>query len=185
MGAERRKQVLLGGLALVVAVVVYRAWLAGPSTVQSRASNHVGAPARGPAAGKAAGAEAADVHLAALEAERPKPGESARNLFAFKLKPPPPPPPSAMPRLPAAPVVPAGPPPPPPLPPIAFKFIGIVEASAQPAKIAVLSDGHNVFQGREGDIIEGRYRILRIGVESIEMAYLDGRGRQTIRLTGS
>jgi hypothetical protein len=31
----------------------------------------------------------------------------------------------------------------------------------------------------------GQYRILRIGAESIEMSYLDGRGRQTIRLTGS
>ena len=38
--------------------------------------------------------------------------------------------------------------------------------------------------GKEGDIIDGRYRILKIGTESIEMAYLDGRGRQTIRLTG-
>jgi hypothetical protein len=49
----------------------------------------------------------------------------------------------------------------------------------------VLSDGRNVFYGREGDIIEGRYRILRIGVESIEMTYVDGGGQQTIRLTGS
>ena len=50
----------------------------------------------------------------------------------------------------------------------------------------MLSDGRNPpFQGEEGDIIEGRYRILKIGVESIELAYLDGRGRQTIRLTGS
>ena len=38
--------------------------------------------------------------------------------------------------------------------------------------------------GKEGDIIDGRYRILKIGTESIEMAYVDGRGRQTIRLTG-
>ena len=38
--------------------------------------------------------------------------------------------------------------------------------------------------GKEGDIIDGRYRILKIGTESIEIAYLDGRGRQTIRLTG-
>ena len=38
--------------------------------------------------------------------------------------------------------------------------------------------------GKEGDIIDGRYRILKIGTESIEMAYPDGRGRQTIRLTG-
>ncbi len=39
--------------------------------------------------------------------------------------------------------------------------------------------------GHEGDTVLGQYRILRIGAESIEMSYLDGRGRQTIRLTGS
>ena len=49
----------------------------------------------------------------------------------------------------------------------------------------MLSDGRNVFYGREGDTIEGRYRILRIGVESIELARLDGTGRQVIRLSGS
>ena len=54
------------------------------------------------------------------------------------------------------------------------------------AKIAILSDGQNPpFLGKEGAIIEGRYRILKIGVESVELAYADGRGRQTIRLTGS
>ena len=50
----------------------------------------------------------------------------------------------------------------------------------------MLSDGRGpcAVHGKEGDIIEGRYRIVRIGDESIEMEYLDGRGRQTIRLTG-
>jgi hypothetical protein len=75
--------------------------------------------------------------------------------------------------------VPAGP------PPIPLRFIGTVDELARHLKLAVLSDGRNVFYGREGDIIEGRYRILRIGVESIEMNYVDGRGQQTIRLTGS
>jgi hypothetical protein len=57
---------------------------------------------------------------------------------------------------------------------------------ADNAKIAILSDGQNPpFLGKEGAIIEGRYRILKIGVESVELAYADGRGRQTIRLTGS
>ena len=41
------------------------------------------------------------------------------------------------------------------------------------------------YQAAKADIIEGRYRILQIGVESIEMAYLDGRGRQTIRLSAT
>jgi hypothetical protein len=75
---------------------------------------------------------------------------------------------------------PAGPPPPPPIP---LKFIGKVE-SGKAGLVAVLSDNRGVYQGRQGDIIEGRYRILRIGVESVDLAYLDGRGRQTIRLTG-
>jgi len=43
----------------------------------------------------------------------------------------------------------------------------------------------NILRGAEGDVIEGRWRIVKIGVESIDMAYLDGRGRQTIRLTGT
>ena len=58
--------------------------------------------------------------------------------------------------------------------------------AADGEKIAILSDGRNApFYGKEGAIIEGRYRILKIGVESVELAYADGRGRQTIRLTGS
>jgi hypothetical protein len=51
--------------------------------------------------------------------------------------------------------------------------------------MAVLSDNRGVYWGREGDTIEGRYRIVRIGTESIELAHLDGNGRQTIRLSGS
>jgi hypothetical protein len=123
------------------------------------------------------------VHLDALAAERPKPGSGQRNLFRFKPKPPPPPPPKVTaPAETASP--PAGPPPPPPLPPITLKFIGIFDRAGQ--KIAVLTDsaGH-VDYGLEGSTIGGRYRLLKIGVESIEMSYLDGRGRQTIRLTGS
>jgi hypothetical protein len=66
-----------------------------------------------------------------------------------------------------------------------MRFIGIVEAPERSQKIAILTVGRGIYRGREGDIIEGRYRLLRIGVESIEMAYLDGQGRQTIRLSGS
>ena len=52
--------------------------------------------------------------------------------------------------------------------------------------MAVLSDGRGTpVHGKEGDIILGQYRIVRIGAESMEMSYLDGRGRTTIRLSGS
>ena len=80
---------------------------------------------------------------------------------------------------------PAGPPPPPPLPPIPLRFIGLVDAPSQAGRVAILSDGKgNVFYGKEGDTIEGRYRMLRVAPEAVELAYVDGRGRQSIRLSG-
>jgi hypothetical protein len=79
-------------------------------------------------------------------------------------------------------MTPAGPPPP---PPIALRFIGLVEAPGQAGRVAILSDGRgNVFYGKEGDTVEGRYRMLKIGPDAVELSYVDGRGRQTIRLSG-
>ena len=126
---------------------------------------------------------APDVHLETLNVERPKPDEVNRNLFRFKPKPAPPSPASPMTPRPA-PSTPAGPPAAPALPPIPFKFSAILEQG--PVKIAVLADnmGHLIY-AKEGETVEGRYKVWRIGVESIEMSYLDGRGRQTIRLSGS
>jgi len=137
--------------------------------------------------------QAAGVRLAALTSAREEPGASARNPFRFERRgaggggggtaglasesPAPP--------LTLTPVEPATPTGPPPLAPIALKFIGRVE-TADGLTVAVLSagEGRAPLHGKEGDIIDGRYRILKIGTESVEMAYLDGRGRQTIRLTG-
>ena len=36
----------------------------------------------------------------------------------------------------------------------------------------------------EGELVLGQYRVVRIGVESVVMEYLDGRGRQTIPMRG-
>ena len=147
-----------------------------------------------PAARRAAGARAASpedvgvVNMPSLAITRPGPDVGARNPFRFR--PVAPPPSVELPRRPqgpgemAGPVMPTLPPGPPPPPPITLKFIGVVEQNAR-LKLAVLSDGRNVLYGKEGDTIEGRYRIERIGPESIDMAYLDGRGRQTLRLSGS
>jgi len=182
MEPERRKQLLLVTLVALLLVAVTLAYRGRTTTsdVTPPPSNRTGAARTPPAPAPGT----LDVHLEALSANRPKPEAVERNLFRFKTKPPPPaPPPVAV--APVAPV-PTGPPPPPPPPPIPYKFIGLVSVPGQSTRIAVLSDGRsNPLYGREGDIIEGRFRIVRIGVESVEMEYVDGRGRQTIRLTGS
>ena len=187
MERRARRQLLVGLLAVVlVGAAVYLWWPAAPSGTSTAASN----PGTGhpPAPRQAAGAApVVDVHLEALKTERPTPGDAERNLFRFQ--------PKAAPAPPRPPAPPPSPAPPPPntqapaqgsgLAPITLKFFGVVARPGQP-KIAALSDGAgHTFYGREGDIIEGRYRIVRIGEESIEMSYPDGRGRQTIRLTGS
>jgi hypothetical protein len=78
--------------------------------------------------------------------------------------------------------VPEPPPGPPPPPPINLKFIGLVEAGGR--SVAVLSDGRDILYGREGEIVDGRYLISKINVETIEVSYPDGTGRRVIRLTG-
>lgn len=131
--------------------------------------------------------ESLNVELDRLNAPPPPPS-AERNPFRFEPKPLPAPmsmpysgggAPGARGARPdsAQPPGPLGP------PPIPLKFIGILDAPGA-GKIAALSDGRNVFNGREGDIIDGRYRIVHIGVESIVLERVDGSGRQTIPLTG-
>jgi hypothetical protein len=184
MATERSRQLVLGALVLVLAVVIVKMW-PGTSTAPAPTSNRAAASsgARPP---QAAAAAPPAVHLDVLNGERPRPERTERNLFRFKERAAPAAPTPIQHVEPAEPVVAPGPPPPPTLAPITLKFIGIVEAPSHGERIAVLSDGRNApFYGKEGAIIEGRYRILKIGVESVEIAYADGRGRQTIRLTGS
>jgi hypothetical protein len=186
---QRRQVILLAVLATGLAALVI--WQLRPAA-DGGVATAPAARGQSAAARTAPGAEAEpsdplEVSLDRLAAIRPEPAGSNRNPFRFRPDPPPAPPPSLPPsatRAPAEELGPTGPPTPPPPAPIAFKFIGVLTAEG-PGKVAVLSDGRAVYHGREGEIIEGRYRIIRIGEESIQMEHLDGRGRQTIRLSGS
>ena len=179
----------LGRQAVMVVVLIGTAWWGYrqffPADGASPASNAVntgGAP--GPVIPASSLPPA--LKLAALEPVEGKPAAN-RNPFRFG-EPPPPPPPPPRPKVieaPPPPVVPTGPPPPPPGPPqIPLKFIGVMQLP-NGLKRAALSDGRATLSGGEGDVIDGRYRIVKIGVESIVMEYLDGKGRQTIPLRGT
>ena len=175
MPPERARTIArLGVLGTLAALAVYVFWPAADATRASQSAPRGGTRGAGPSS-----VSAPDVHLRTLDDARAEPETPLqRNLFRFRTRAPAPRVERRVEPIAAAPVPPA-------LAPIAMRFIGLVETQEHAQKIAIFSDGRGIYQGREGDIIEGRYRILRIGVESAELAYLDGRGRQTIRLSGS
>lgn len=173
---------ILLGIA-VAAFAALKLWPA-PSAVPQPATSNTRASAKGK--DKAAIDPAAlDVRLGDLTEKRPGPGEAERNPFRFQPKPPPPPPPGAGrangPK--PAPPVETGPPPPPPPPPIPLKFFGIVEKLGL-GKVAAFTDCRSTYYGGEGGIVAGQYRLVKIGIESVVVEYVDGRGRTTIRLSG-
>lgn len=71
------------------------------------------------------------------------------------------------------------------VPRVQLRMIGLVDASEPTGRIAVLTDGEVVFHGREGEIVEGRYRILSVGPVSVEIESVDDGRRQVLRLSGS
>ena len=185
-GKRRRELALAGAAVLLLAVAV---WSMQRGTAQSPvAAPPAGAPAAKPQVEKKE--PAAEIDLTALEAERPEPDESSRDPFRFKPRPAVSLPPAVLKQQQQAAAAAAeqaarAPVEPPPLPRIPLKYIGeMADPLNAGRRVAILSDTRGVYYGREGEVVEGRYRIVRIGVESIELAYLDGRGRQTIRQTG-
>jgi hypothetical protein len=72
---------------------------------------------------------------------------------------------------------------PPPPAPIPLRYVGYADNPGS-GRVAALSDGRFTYNGKEGDVIEGKWRIVRIGVESIVIEYVNGTGRQTLRLAG-
>ena len=182
--AGRPRPWLIVALALAVGLALVSWVMTGKSAAPAaRASN----PRVQAAKKEVASVEPADLNVRLEDLKQPRPDSQAsdRNPFRFYVKPPPPPPPvpPVPSRVVAPPPVPDGPVLPPPPPKIPLKFIGIIEEKGG-AKLAAFSDCRVTMHGREGEIIAGQYRLVHIGVESVVMEYADGRGRETIRMSG-
>ena len=167
------------GVALV-ALVAYYMWPETPIVPAAVPPPRTQA-ARG-GAGDSVTPEDLDVRIEALQAKRPDTGEIERNPFRFRPPPaPPPPPPVKM--LPPAPVGPPPPPGPEAVPPIPLKFMGTVEGPG--IKLAALTDCKGfTYSGREGETIDGRFKLVRIQTETVVMEYVNGTGRTTISKSG-
>jgi hypothetical protein len=113
-----------------------------------------------------------------------------RNLFAVGQPPPPPLPPE--PKIKpkpgsqvAAVAPPTGPPQPPPepqAPPITLKYYGYSSARGDSRKRAFFLDGDDILVAAEGETVKKRYRVVRIGVNSVVMEDTQFKHEQTLPL---
>jgi hypothetical protein len=72
---------------------------------------------------------------------------------------------------------------PPPPPPIELKFYGFANKPGEPRRV-FLAKGDDIFIAGEGDIVDRRYKVLRIGPGAIEVQdVLNPTNRQNIPIT--
>jgi hypothetical protein len=170
------------GVALV-ALVAYQMWPEPSAAPAAATSNRRTAAARNSAASAEIDPAELKVRLEALQAQREGFGDGERNPFRFQPPPAPPPPKLPPVTMPAGPVGPPPPPLPPPIPPVPLKFMGTVEKPG--LTLAALTDCKGFsYAAREGELIDGRYRLVKIQVESVILEYSNGTGRTTVRKSG-
>jgi hypothetical protein len=199
LAAENRKKAIwaaaLGGIAvLALAYEVLPFFLGGTSPAATvapatSAPLHAAAAARSGAkhAKKVQGEPSLDptLHLTALDStEQIKYSGSGRNIFVSQAEPPPTPITTGATdhaKVEAPPVY--TPPPTPQAPPIPLKFFGFANQPGEPKRV-FLSQGEDVFIAGEGEIVDRRYKVVRISATSVEMQDVVNSGPpQSIPLT--
>lgn len=197
LGAESRNKVIaaiaLGVVAVVLLVVEFGSYFSGPSTSTAAASSSEAQPVpeQTPRAqttsrsrsgsGKKASSENLDPTLRydLLKAsEDTTYSGTGRNIFRVFVEPPPK---AIQSPIIAQPQVPQGPPQPPPPPPIDLKFYGFATPAGGTKRI-FLAKGEDVFIAKEGDIVDRRYKVMRISNNAVDILDVLSNNRQSIPL---
>jgi hypothetical protein len=171
-GTPRSQVVLLTALA---AVVAYQFWGGSPAVTGTTASNPL---AQGTSMDPAI-EPVSHVRLDLLTKEAPAYSPPKRNPFRYYVRPapvirrpeplPPPPPPV---------FVNPGPPPP---PPIRLRYVGSLTKPDLGLVVMLRDEGTGVTHtAQAGQVVDGRYRLISVTQDAVEVAHLDGRGRQRI-----
>ncbi|MGH9651552.1 MAG: hypothetical protein ACRD3I_13935, partial [Terriglobales bacterium] len=170
LGTENRRMVILAGVLAIVAVFTMVRWLTAPEQ-QVASKTATPTPAAGNTKGGRSGRPAPPTIMATLDptlrlgqlraSEEVKYEGKGRNIFRAGSEPPP----VETTQKQAVNKTPEPPPGPPPPPPINLKFYGFASKPGQPKQV-FLSQGEDVFIAAEGDIVNRRYKVVRIGVTS-------------------
>jgi hypothetical protein len=193
---ESRAKVIAAVVLLIIAAVLLGSWFFGSPGATTRVSStpttdEPAAAPRPPASatrtrtnGKKANTEARSLDPRLRfdwlkGSEDTKYSGTGRNIFQTYVEIPKPiVPPVQQPTQ----IVQQGPPPPPPPPPINLKFFGFASRPGESKKI-FLSEGEDIFIAGEGQIVDRRYKVLRISANDVEIEDVLNNNRQSIPLT--
>jgi hypothetical protein len=67
-------------------------------------------------------------------------------------------------------------------PPVSLKFYGYTTQARQGPKRAFFLDGDEILVASEGDVVKKRYKVVRIGINSVLIEDLDSKQQQTLPL---
>jgi hypothetical protein len=176
-GPERRRQ--LSRLVIVLLGLVVVAWYQWPQAAPVVPSSNLPAGQASPVAPGYTLPQ--PVRFADLD-QAPAATEVGRNPFTFGMRPAPPqsvfrskP---ALGPLTGAPALPQGP------PPIGLRLAGLMVAPGTDRTMVTLKDPATgaLFHAFEGDTVDGRYKLVKVGSQSVVVSYLDGSGMRTLGL---
>jgi len=187
-----RRETALVALTAVVIVAAPLWWSRSPARrLLVRAASAADAPSQ----------SIPRIDLARLEQPRTAAEAGHRNLFDFGADPTPPTPAPAQP-TPKPPGLPGpgGPggapgteglgaglvaPGPPPLPPLNVRYIGSVENSDGIRVAVLVTDRQEILFGQSGQVVANRYRIVKIGLESVDLEDVNTGQSRRVALRGS
>jgi hypothetical protein len=196
VGAEDRNKLIIAIVLMAVAVLSVGYWFmsmgGSPSSAASAAAPVVSALAPRPrgntrirtGAKKVAAVRSLDPSLRydwLRVSEDTKYSGTGRNIFRAQAEIPQPIAPfhdnkAKMPDVPPGPAL------PPPPPPINLKFFGFASKPGELKKV-FLSQGEDVFIAHEGDIVDRRYKVMRISPIAVEIEDVLNNNRQSVPLT--
>jgi hypothetical protein len=199
LGAENRNKVIAAVSLVVIAVVLMATRFSGflgsgsssasippPAALGDRASEMPASPAPRATTARNRSAPRRQTAAQSLDptlrtdllkvSEDTKYEGTGRNIFKVFVDIPKPIVPVA-----SQPEVATGPPPPAPPPPIDLKFYGYATPAGGTKRI-FLAQGEDVFIAREGDIVDRRYKVVRISGTAVEILDVLSNNRQSIPL---
>ncbi|HKI87025.1 MAG TPA: hypothetical protein VKA53_09790 [Thermoanaerobaculia bacterium] len=167
MNDSERKRILI---TLLVIVALFGAWRLVHAWLSSGPPGDLTAVAASTPRGRRSAklvTHAVTLDTAALE-HQPAVYHGGRDLFRYAPKPEPPPKVAtkAAPPPPPAPKEPAKPSP----PQIDLSYLG--SFGPDDRQIAVFTDGKNIYNAFEGDVLEGKFIVAKIGYESVDISFV-------------